>query len=119
MRLDEITPEVVSGIERLAPFGNGNPRPVFEAPEVELARAPARMKDRHLTMTFRQEGRVFRAVAWRAADRFEFFASHRGAFDLAYSVERNTFRGETTLELNLVDARRSGPETDGAAGGQP
>jgi single-stranded-DNA-specific exonuclease len=105
LSLDGITPEAVEGIERLAPFGNGNPRPVFEAAAVGLAKSPVRLKDRHLTMTVRQGGRMFRAIAWRAAERFDFFDANREAFDLAYSLERNTFRGETTIELTVVDAR--------------
>lgn len=107
LRLDEISPETVAGIDRLAPFGNGNPKPVFESAGVEVARGPARLKERHLTMTVRQGGRVFRALAWRAADRFDFFETHRNGFDLAYSLEKNSFRGESTIELTVVDAREA------------
>jgi hypothetical protein len=51
----------------------------------------------------KQAGRVFRAMAWRGADRAPFITANRGGVRLAYSIDRNTFRGETTVELNVAD----------------
>ena len=92
-------------IARLAPFGAGNPRPVFSAAEVEIVDGPRALKDRHLKMALRQDGRTFRAVAWRAIERQAFLHEHRAALDLAFSLEQNTFNGETYLELTVADAR--------------
>lgn len=117
LRLAEITPGLVDGLQRLAPFGMGNERPVFDSSGVEIADGPSRLKDRHLVMTVRQDGRRFRAIAWRAAEREAFFAAHRGGVDLAYHVERNTFRNETSIELQLVDARAPGPADPGPVAG--
>jgi single-stranded-DNA-specific exonuclease len=103
--LSGITPAVVDGLERMAPFGLGNPRPVFDAPSVEIVSGPTRLKDRHLSMTVRQDGRVFRALAWRSAERLEFLQAHRHRLDLAYSLDRNTFRDETRVELTVADVR--------------
>lgn len=105
LRFDAITPDLVDGIERLAPFGMWNPRPVFDAEAVEVLSGPARLKERHLSMTVRQGGRVFRALAWRAAERSAEIEASRGSLDVAFSLERNTFRGETAVELNLADLR--------------
>jgi len=105
LALGDITPEVVEGVSRLAPFGMGNGRPVFSAHGVEIVTGPTRLKDRHLTMTVRQGGRLFRAVAWRAADRLAAFEASRLGADLAFSLERNTFQGQTTIELNVADVR--------------
>ena len=95
----------LQGLDRLAPFGIGNPRPVFDAAGVEVVSGPTRVKDRHLTMTLQQGGRIFRAIAWRAAEQLEFFEAHRTGFDLAYHLEKNTFRGEENLEIQIADAR--------------
>jgi single-stranded-DNA-specific exonuclease len=103
--LAAIGPALLDGLDRLTPFGLGNPRPVFAAPSVEIARGPDRLKQAHLTMTVRQDGRMFRAIAWRAIDRLEFLEAHRAGVELAYHVERSTFRGEETVELNLLDVR--------------
>ena len=54
-------------------------------------------------MTFSQEGRRFRAIAWRAAERADFLTRNRAAVNLAFSLERNEYKGETYLELNVCD----------------
>jgi single-stranded-DNA-specific exonuclease len=105
LSLDGIGSDVVEGLDALAPFGLGNPRPVFDAAAVEIINGPHRLKDRHLTMNVKQHGRVFRAIAWRAAERAEFLQEHRQAIRLAYSLDKNTFRGETSVELNVADVQ--------------
>jgi single-stranded-DNA-specific exonuclease len=107
LALSEITPDVVDGIARLAPFGMGNGRPLFSAHGIAIVAGPTRLKDRHLTMTVGQGDRMFRAVAWRAVERLPDFEAHRLAADLAFSLERNTFRGETTVELTIADIRHA------------
>jgi hypothetical protein len=56
-------------------------------------------------MTFCQDGRRFRAIAWRAAERAEFLDRNRAGVDLAFSLEKNEFQGETFLELSVADFR--------------
>jgi hypothetical protein len=56
-------------------------------------------------MTLRQNGRIFRAVAWRAAERHDYLTEHKAAVDVAFSLEQNQFNGETHLELNLSDMK--------------
>jgi single-stranded-DNA-specific exonuclease len=96
---------VVEGLDALAPFGLGNPRPVFDAETVEIVHGPTRMKDRHLAMSVKQNGRVFRAIAWRGAEKAAFLEEHRKAVRLAYSLDKNTYQGETTIELNVADVQ--------------
>ncbi|MBI1876435.1 MAG: single-stranded-DNA-specific exonuclease RecJ [Acidobacteria bacterium] len=100
--------DLVSELSLLAPFGPGNPRPVFHAAGVEVAEGPWMLKDRHLKLAVRQEGRTFRAVAWRAAERQEFLTQHR-AIDLAFSLDQSSFGGETFVELTVADMRASEP----------
>jgi single-stranded-DNA-specific exonuclease len=92
-----ITGAAASGIASLAPFGAGNPRPVFIARDVEIVDGPRKLKERHLKMTLRQNGRIFRAVAWRAAEQHDFLTEHKAAVDVAFSLEQNQFNGETHL----------------------
>ena len=103
LSLRQITPDLVEGLRLLAPFGLANPRPVFHAMPVEIVDGPRPIKDRHLKMTFRQDGRSFRAIAWRAAERAAFLTEHRAGVNLAFSLEQNEYQGETYLELNVAD----------------
>jgi single-stranded-DNA-specific exonuclease len=102
----DISADVMNGLDAMAPFGLGNPRPVFDGGgAVEIVNGPHRMKDRHLSMNVKQSGRVFRAIAWRGAERATFLEAHRQAVRLAYSLDKNTFRGETNIELNVADVQ--------------
>jgi single-stranded-DNA-specific exonuclease len=103
LSLRAINPELVHALDTLAPFGLANPKPVFHARGVEIVDGPRTLKERHLKMTFSQEGRRFRAIAWRAAERADFLAENRAGVDLAFSLERNEFQGETYLELTVAD----------------
>ncbi len=105
LHLKAITHDLVRGLDAMGPFGMGNPRPVFQAAPVEIVDGPRSLKERHLKMTFCQDGRRFRAIAWRAAERAEFLEKHRAAMDLAFSLERNEYQGETYLELSVADFR--------------
>jgi single-stranded-DNA-specific exonuclease len=103
LSLKGITHELMKGLDDMGPFGLANPRPVFHAAGVEIVDGPRTLKERHLKMTFSQDGRRFRAIAWRAAERAEFLTQNRTGVNLAFSLERNEFQGETYLELNVAD----------------
>jgi len=98
-----ITEQVASEMTRLAPFGAGNPCPLFTTNRVEIVDGPRRVKERHLKMAFRQDGRVMRGIAWRASEREAFVTEHRGAIDLAFSLEQDTWNGERYLQLSVAD----------------
>jgi single-stranded-DNA-specific exonuclease len=100
-----ITEQVASEMTRMAPFGSGNPNPVFSTSRVEIVDGPRRVKDRHLKMAFRQDGRVLRGIAWRASEREAFVTEHRGAIDLAFSLEQDSWNGERYLQLSVADFR--------------
>ena len=107
LRFGTIRGDLVAELEQLAPFGLGNPRPVFSAAGVELADRPRRIKDRHLKMALRQDGRLFRAIAWQGIAHEAWLNDHRGTVDVAFSLNQNVFNGETYLELTLADIRPS------------
>ena len=102
-----ITGSVAAEIVSLAPFGAGNPRPVFAARGVEIVDGPRKLKERHLKMSLKQDGRIFRAVAWRAAERHEYLNEHKAALDVAFSLEQNQYNGSTYVELTLADLKSS------------
>jgi single-stranded-DNA-specific exonuclease len=100
-----INEQVVSELATLAPFGAGNPCPIFRTSRVEIVDGPRRLKERHLKMAFKQDGRILRGVAWRASERESFVAEHRAAIDLAFSLENDTYNGERYLQLSVADFR--------------
>jgi single-stranded-DNA-specific exonuclease len=107
LRFAAIRGDLVAELQQLAPFGPGNPRPVFSATGVELADRPRRIKDRHLKMALRQDGRLFRAIAWQGIAHETWLNDHHGTVDVAFSLNQNIFNGETFVELTLADLKPS------------
>lgn len=105
LSLKSITPDLMRDLDTMGPFGMANPRPVFHATGVEIVDGPHSLKERHLRMTFSQHGRRFRAIAWRAAERADFLNQNRAGVNLAFSLEKNEFQGETYLELSVADIK--------------
>jgi single-stranded-DNA-specific exonuclease len=105
----ELSLQTVSMIESMAPFGAGNPRPVFVASNVQL-HEPAKLfgqGDRHVGVRFKQHGQIFRAVAFSQPEWAEKINAHQGQFDLAFRPNVNEFNGYRRVELQLVDWRAS------------
>ena len=100
-----INSQVAAELATLAPFGPGNPKPVFQSSGVQVIDGPRKLKDRHLKMTFRQDQRVFRAIAWNAAEREALLTEKKDGVDLAFSLEENEYQGEKYLEMRVEDFR--------------
>ena len=103
LSLKAITHDLMRGLDQLGPFGLANPRPVFHATGVQIVEGPRTIKERHLKMTFAQDGRRFRAMAWRAIERADFLEQNRDGMNLAFSLDKNEYQGETYLELTVAD----------------
>ena len=90
LELREITERSVAEVFALAPFGHGNPPPVFAALDAEVAGPPAALGEKHLKLMLRQNGRVLALKAWNFAERAEQVA--RGArVDAAFTLEEDGF----------------------------
>jgi single-stranded-DNA-specific exonuclease len=105
--LGEITDTFTEGLFALAPFGHGNPPPLFAALDVEVAAAPVVMKEKHLRITVRRDGRILKLKAWNFAQRAAEFAP--GArIDIAFAIEEDAYsaeRGYAPWAAILRDAR--------------
>ena len=107
-----ISGDVAAGLASLAPFGAGNHRPVFAARGVEIIDGPRKLKERHLKMTLKQDGRIFRAIAWRAAERHDYLVDHkararRGVFARAERVQRGDLPRVVALRRQVVHTPRA------------
>ena len=100
-----INTQVAEELATLAPFGAGNPKPIFQTSGVQIVDGPRKLKERHLKMAFRQDRRVFRAIAWNAAEREAVLMEKKDDVDLAFSLEENEFQGEKYLEMRVEDFR--------------
>src|SRR5579871_2906656 len=74
----------------LAPFGHGNPVPVFAARNVEIAGPPTVWKDKHLLVGIRQNGRSLTLKAWNFAARVGELPSG-SRVDVAFALEEDPY----------------------------
>jgi single-stranded-DNA-specific exonuclease len=108
--LAALTLRVVEEIERLAPFGNANHRPLLCSSRVSLA-APARTMGeggRHLQLSLVQHGATIRGVAFGAGDWLPHLPPPGEPFHIAFRPVVNEFRGRRSAEVQLVDWRPDG-----------
>jgi single-stranded-DNA-specific exonuclease len=106
----EIHERCVAEVFSLAPFGCGNPSPLFAALDVEVAGPPAVWKEKHLRVMLRQHGRTLALKAWNFAERAgELPAGAR--VDVAFTLENDAYaaaRGEPGWSAVLRDCRPAG-----------
>lgn len=105
--LSAFTLQAVQQIERLAPFGQSNARPLLCTTDVTLAEPPRTMGagGHHLALKLTQYGVTFRAVAFGGGDWIDELAVLNSPIDIAFRPVINTFRGRQNVELHLVDWR--------------
>lgn len=96
-------------LKQFAPFGPGNMNPVFFAENVtdNGTGRPVGADGEHLKLSLIQETDPFRninAIAFGQGRKHEKIANGR-AFDIAYTLSENSFRGQTNLQLNVKDIK--------------
>jgi len=98
-------------VERMEPCGYGNPFPVLAVQDVEVvSKRPVGAEGRHLKLTMRDEQKkVFDAIAFRQG---HFYKDLPQRVDLAFRLERNDYRGVSSLQLNVLNMRPAGSLDD-------
>jgi single-stranded-DNA-specific exonuclease len=90
-------------LERLRPFGPGNPEPVFVCQAVECLTSRV-VGERHLKVQLSQAEVVLDAIAFDQARRHPL----SGPLEVAFSTRFSSFMGQITPELMLLDWARPG-----------
>ena len=90
--------ETLDWIDRLGPWGQKFPIPQFEGRFKVMDYRW--LKDQHLKLKVSLGQQIIDAIAFNAADRFE-FNPMLGYVDLVYTLERNVFNGNTSLQLQI------------------
>lgn len=101
----ELSPALASALERLAPFGEGNPPITLAACDLSL-RSHAQMgrTRQHRRLTVQDASGARQTVLWwNGADQ----PLPEAPFDLAFRLSLSAYQGAPELKLELVDFRRS------------
>ncbi|MDO8751631.1 MAG: single-stranded-DNA-specific exonuclease RecJ [Dehalococcoidia bacterium] len=93
-------------IQGLAPFGAGNPAPVFLSRNVQVVDARTMGGNgEHLRMKLRDKGVGWDAVAFRQSGSLP---ANAQSVDVVYTLAMDRWNGQETLRLNVVDMRATG-----------
>ncbi|WP_223912272.1 single-stranded-DNA-specific exonuclease RecJ [Geobacter sp. AOG1] len=95
---DDLTLQMAEQLESLAPFGMGNPEPVFVLRGMAVTERRL-LKERHLKMRLSAGGRIFNAIGFNMAGRDD--PGER--CDVAFSFGVNVWKGKKSLQLRLKD----------------
>jgi single-stranded-DNA-specific exonuclease len=106
--LSAITHSLLADLDKLEPYGTGNPKPKFLAAgvKVEAARLIGSGEiQRHMDFRVRQGSTTIRCVAWGMADRMEELMSAGGDCCLAFTPKINEWQGYRKIELQVIDLK--------------
>lgn len=112
----EISLELTRDIERLAPFGNGNPPLILVSRELKVvSRTGLGRRGEHLQLQVEDErGQRQRVIWWRGLGQ----DIPAGNFDLAYTLRTSTYKGQREALIEWLDYRQRAtttPDLDGVA----
>ena len=102
--LAEFRAEMVSELQMLGPFGQGNPKPVFATKGVRLASPPRRVGSgrEHLQIAITDNTNSVRCIGFRFG-KLEKKLLENEFFNVAYQPQFNTYNGNTNVEFILTD----------------
>jgi single-stranded-DNA-specific exonuclease len=105
----EITFELVSALQTLEPHGAGNPRPVFIARNLCILSEPRLIGQRHLKLSVAgPDRRPLETIWWGGAEQT---SRVKNGIDMAYTIEKSKWNGETFLQLSVQDVRPANPDS--------
>jgi single-stranded-DNA-specific exonuclease RecJ len=105
VNLAEVSVELAEELELLAPFGDGNPKPVLSCANVGLINwARVGKEQNHLKVTVCQADTSHNAIGFNLAEYHQLAAATH-SFNLAFGVEKNFWQGREQLQLILKDLK--------------
>ncbi len=97
---EDISPKFLKTLQRFAPFGPGNRRPVFRTKGVKDSGYSRIVKDEHLKLHLSQKNsRNLDGIGFYMSDFFEKIKD--APFDICYVLEENHWKGKRSISLNL------------------
>ena len=93
-------------IEQMEPFGPNNLKPVFCSRNC-VTTSQTRIvgnDNKHLQLFIKSKNKIYKGIAFGRGDLLNKINESKG-FDILYSVEKNTWNGNTELQLIIMDLK--------------
>jgi single-stranded-DNA-specific exonuclease len=105
IELHEADWTLFSVLRHMAPFGTGNPTPVFASRGVRVLGRARIVGRNHLKLTVGADGYSLDAIGFGMGDRLRDVEAAGATLDVAYRLEENVWNGRSQLQAKLVDLR--------------
>jgi len=104
-----LAPSLAGLVERMEPFGEGNPALVFMARSVAILQVDivGKQEKSHLKLLLDFGAHRWPALWWNAAERYGKDFDESDRLDLAFRLQKNYWNGQETPQLVIVDARKA------------
>jgi len=101
IQLHDLTNNAYSYIQKLQPFGQGNPPPILVSRLVKVVNCRTMgATGEHLRLRLEQNGSIWDAVAFGCGENL---SEMKSPLDIVYQVELDQWNGRSTLRLNILD----------------
>jgi single-stranded-DNA-specific exonuclease len=109
IELAELAGDTYPTLQKLAPFGKGNPVPTFVSRGVEVAQCRTMGNGaQHLRLKLKQQSSMWDAVAFKFGDSAGQISS---MLDVVYNLELDRWNGSDSLRLNIQSLNKSSQDT--------
>ncbi len=102
---EDISMRLYNTLAQMAPFGEKNPKPLFEMQEVTITKGTLKnLKDKHVTFVIEQNGVHYKAIGFNMPEAYEILSQNQDKkLNLAVELMRNEWQGNVNLELLIKD----------------
>ena len=102
--LAALTLRVVEELDRLEPYGIGNPKPLLVASRLEVVGQPRIVGDQknHLQLRVRQDDVIMKAIGWNMAERGQALAAGSRC-SLVFHPSVNEWNNRREVQLEIRD----------------
>ncbi len=107
-----ICPEILDSLSLLEPFGAGNPSPYFGLFGMKITAVKSIGGEKHLRLTLSKDNVSVTAVYF-GQSVYDFPYAVGDTVDVAVKTEKNEFRGEVRVSVQVKDIRPCGEDDNG------
>lgn len=107
VKLETLSRKFYRIMKQMGPFGPKNMHPIFQTDDLKLATEPRILKEKHLKLELvePETGTTMTALGFGMRETFYDKLKKCDSFKIVYTLEENTFRDQSTLQLFLKDIK--------------
>lgn len=104
LKFTELSPSFIQSLNKFAPYGYANQKPVFYSKDVTSANGVKILGNNTLKFRAFQNNFVIDAIGYNLAHKYDICTSGK-PFSIVYNIEINTFNDQNTPQLQIKDIR--------------